>query len=269
MKKSIRTLIALLAVAAIVLSFAACGKTSGTNPTDPTATSESVSASDTSAAPSTSVAAGTTAAATPADTARAALSEAIAGARAYYDSIKDDEALAEIADDLDTRLQRAEALAGSTGATQEELATALSDVAAALNVAKEMAGAGDAADAAGTDADSQNPVMNYIGVYECDRCSITVEADGATDAKITVHWGSSATEATVWTMSGRFDPDTKRINYSDSTKTVMSFEGEEEKDTVVYENGVGRIQFLDDGKLEWQDEREVENVRGMVFESIG
>lgn len=259
MQKPIRTLIALLAVAAIVLSFAACGKTSGTDATDPTATAESVSASDTSAP------AGTTAAATPADTARAALSEAIAGARAYYDSIKNDEAFAQIADDLDTRLQRAEALLASSSTTADALTTAASDVAAALSAAKEQA------DAAGNSAaeDGQNPVMNYVGDYECDRCSITIEADGDTDAKITVHWGSSATEATVWTMSGRFDPDTKRINYSDSTKTVMNFEGEEEKDTVVYKNGVGRIQFLDDGKLEWQDEQEIDTVRGMVFESIG
>ncbi len=259
MQKPIRTLIALLAVAAIVLSFAACGKTAGTDATDPTATAESVSASDTSAP------AGTTAAATPADAARAALSEAIAGARAYYDSIKNDEAFAQIADDLDTRLQRAEALLASSSTTADALTTAASDVAAALSAAKEQA------DAAGNSAaeDGQNPVMNYVGDYECDRCSITIEADGDTDAKITVHWGSSATEATVWTMSGRFDPDTKRINYSDSTKTVMNFEGEEEKDTVVYENGVGRIQFLDDGKLEWQDEQEIDTVRGMVFESIG
>ena len=267
MKKSIRTLIALLAVAAIVLSFAACGKTSGTDTTDPTATAESVSASDTSAAP------GTTAVATPADAARAALSEAIAGARAYYDTIKNDEALAEVADDLDTRLQRAEALLASSSTTADEFVTAASDVANALNVAKEMAGANnaaaDAVDAAGADEDGQNPVMNYIGVYECDRCSITIEADGKTDAKITVHWGSSATEATVWTMSGYFDPDTMRINYSNSVKTEMTFEGEEETDNVVYENGVGRIQFLGDGKLEWQDEQEVENVRGMVFEFIG
>lgn len=265
MQKPIRTLIALLAAAAIVLSFAACGKTSGTDATDPTETAESVSASDTSAAPSTSAPAGTTAAATPADAARAALSEAIAGARAYYDSIKNDEAFAQIADDLDTRLQRAEALLASSSTTADALATAASDVAAALSAAKEQA------DAAGNSAaeDGQNPVMNYVGDYECDRCSITIEADGDTDAKITVHWGSSATEATVWTMSGRFDPDTKRINYSDSTKTVMNFEGEEEKDTVVYENGVGRIQFLGDGKLEWQDEQEIDTVRGMVFESIG
>jgi len=260
MKKSIRSLIALLAAAAIVLSFAACGKTSGTNPTDPTATAESVSASDTSAAP------GTTATATPADAARAALSDAIAGARAYYDSIKNDETLAEVADDLDTRLQRAEALLASSTTTAEELATALSDVKGALEVAKEMAGGANEADA---QEDGQNPVMNYVGDYECDRCSIKVEADGDTDAKITVHWGSSATEATVWTMSGYFDPDTMRINYSNSVKTEMTFEGEEETYTVIYKDGVGRIQFLGDGKLEWQDEQEVENVHGMVFDFVG
>ncbi len=259
MKKTIRTLIALFAVAAIILSFAACGKTSGTNPTDPTATVESVSASDTSAAP------GTTATATPADAARAALSEAIAGARAYYDSIKDNETLAQAADDLDTRLQRAEALAASTGATADELATAASDVAAALTAAKEQANAAENSAA----EDGQNPVMNYVGSYESDRCSITIEADGATDAKITVHWGSSATEATVWTMSGRFDPDTMRINYVNGVKTVMNFEGEEEKDTVIYENGVGRIQFRSDGNLLWQDEQEIDTVRDMVFEFVG
>ena len=132
MKKSIRTLIALLAVAAVVLSFAACGsKTSGSDATDPTETA-SEAASDTSAAP------GTTATATPADAARAALSDAIADARAYYDSIKNDEALAEVADDLDTRLQRAEALLASSSTTADELVTAASDVIAALTAAKEQ-----------------------------------------------------------------------------------------------------------------------------------
>ena len=115
----------------------------------------------------------------------------------------------------------------------------------------------------------QNPVMNYVGVYECDRCSITIEADGETDAKISVHWGSSATESSNWTMSGYFDPDTMRINYSDSVRTDLVLDEDTDEATVVYEDGYGRIQFFEDGTLEWQDEQEVDNVRGMIFEFIG
>ena len=266
MKKSIQTLIALLAVAAVILSFAACGnKTSGNDATNPSVTASDASpASDTSAAAAST--AGTTAVASDADQARAVLSEAIAGARAYYDSIKDDEALAEIADDLDTRLQRAEALLASNSATATELASMLLDVTGAVNVAREMAGDSDKAT---TDKDGQNPVMDYVGVYECERCSITVEADGDTDAKISVHWGSSATEASTWTMSGYFDPDTMRINYSDGVRKDIVIDNENDQETVVYENGLGRIQFLGDGKLEWQDEQEADNVRGMVFRFVG
>ena len=42
--------------------------------------------------------------------------------------------------------------------------------------------------------DGQNPVMNFVGNYACDRASILVEADGADGAKISVQWGSSAWE---------------------------------------------------------------------------
>ena len=153
--------------------------------------------------------------------------------------------------------------------TSENVPTNDAAIASDATPTEDAANTSDATPVDTAEEAGQNPVMNYVGVYECDRCSITIEADGETDAKISVHWGSSATESSNWTMSGYFDPDTMRINYSDSVKTEMTFEGEEETDKVIYENGYGRIQFFEDGTLEWQDEQEVENVRGMVFEFIG
>ena len=123
--------------------------------------------------------------------------------------------------------------------------------------------------AADSEEDGQNPVMNFIGDYQADRCTIHIEADGATDAKISVHWGSSATESSDWTMSGTFDPDTLRINYSNAVKKNIVFDEDgNDTATVEYEDGVGRIQFYDDGTLAWQDEKEADNLVGMTFTFI-
>ena len=97
-------------------------------------------------------------------------------------------------------------------------------------------GAKDAAPA-GSEAgaeDGQNPVMNFIGVYGHDRASIMVEADGMENAKITVTWGSSAAENAEWVMSGKFDPETLTVAYTDCVKTVCVWneQGEVESETV-------------------------------------
>ena len=114
----------LLVVSAALLIFASCGNQ----------TANEAGTQDAAAAVST-------AAASAADEARAALSEAIAGARSYYEQIKDNATFAEFADDLDTRLQRAEAILASNQSTPEELQIAASDVAAALSVAQELVSA--------------------------------------------------------------------------------------------------------------------------------
>ncbi len=105
--------------------------------------------------------------------------------------------------------------------------------------------------------DGQNPVMNFVGNYACDRASILVEADGADGAKISVQWGSSAWEHSEWTMSGRFDPDTLTIEYSDCVRKDVAFaeDGSVDSETVVYENGVGTIHFENDN-LYWKDDEE-------------
>ena len=115
----------LLVVSAALLIFASCGNQTANEAGTQDAAAAAVS----------------TAAASAADEARAALSEAIAGARSYYEQIKDNATFAEFADDLDTRLQRAEAILASNQSTPEELQIAASDVAAALSVAQELVSA--------------------------------------------------------------------------------------------------------------------------------
>ena len=126
------------------------------------------------------------------------------------------------------------------------------------------------ADAESTDADVEevsHDFADYTGVYGSGRCSIEIGGD-QDNATISVIWGSSAAEATVWTMSGAFDPDTLRINYSDAVKAnrVYDESGEVASETVEYEDGYGRIQFYGDGTMAWQDELEADQLTGMTFE---
>lgn len=127
------------------------------------------------------------------------------------------------------------------------------------------------ADAASDSAEPAEEVSHdfadYTGIYGAGRCSIEIGGD-KDNATISVTWGSSAAEASVWTMSGSFDPDTLRINYSDSVKAnrVYDENGEVASETVEYENGVGRIQFFGDGTLAWQDEQEADQLIDMTFE---
>ena len=66
-------------------------------------------------------------------------------------------------------------------------------------------GSAEPAGSAAVEEDGQNPVMNFVGNYTCDRAAMLVEADGTENAKFTVTWGSSAWEHSEWTMSGKLD----------------------------------------------------------------
>lgn len=128
-----------------------------------------------------------------------------------------------------------------------------------------------APDAEATEEDGQNPIMNFIGTYAADRCSILIEADGAKGAKVSVTWGSSAAENGEWNMSGDFDEDTLTINYSNCVKkdVVYNEGGSVDSETVEYENGTGSITFQEDGKLTltWNDNQE-QIADGTVFEYV-
>ena len=117
------------------------------------------------------------------------------------------------------------------------------------------------------DADWQNPVMNFIGNYQCGRASATVECFGSEDAWITIKWGSSAWELTQWDIVGRLDTDTLSIDYSGSTKRNLVYDdnGDLKRSETVYEDGSGTVVFNDDDTFTWHEDLS-ENAADMVFE---
>lgn len=135
--------------------------------------------------------------------------------------------------------------------------------------AKEAPKGSEAEEAEATADDGQNPIMNFVGTYASGRASILVEADGADGAKLTVTWGSSASEHSEWVMSGKFDPDTLTIEYSDCVRKDIEFaeDGSVKSETVVYENGFGNAHFDDDGNLRWKDDEE-HMADDMVFVNV-
>ena len=72
------------------------------------------------------------------------------------------------------------------------------------------------------DPDWQNPVMNFIGEYQCDRAHALVECFSYDEAWITIEWGGSAWEFARWTIVGRLDTDTLSIAYEGCNKSVVT-----------------------------------------------
>ena len=121
-----------------------------------------------------------------------------------------------------------------------------------------------------SEEEGQNPVMNFVGDYASDRCTITVEAGEGNDANITVDWASSAAERSEWTMSGEFDEETTSVYYQDCTKKNLVFaeDGSVSSEETVYEGGHGTFTFnADEQTLTWTDD--IENIAdGAVFTVI-
>jgi beta-lactam-binding protein with PASTA domain len=113
----------------------------------------------------------------------------------------------------------------------------------------------------------QNPMMNFIGKYGCDRATAQVDAVGEDGGRVTVEWPSSAAETSEWVMEGTFNADTMKLKYKDGTKTEITFDskGKETRKTV-YTDGTGTITFNDDGTLSftWKDDKEGV-AKGMTF----
>lgn len=107
------------------------------------------------------------------------------------------------------------------------------------------------------ESDGQNPVMNFIGEYQCDRAHAVVEAEGNDNAKITIEWGDSAWSLARWVITGKFDSDTLTVNYTDCVKSIIVYNdnGELESDTTEYENGTGSITFGNNGTFTWRDDQ--------------
>ena len=120
------------------------------------------------------------------------------------------------------------------------------------------------------DPDWQNPVMNFVGSYQCDRAGATVECLGYDEAWISIEWASSASEVTNWVISGRLDTNTRSIAYDGCSKTDFVYDngGEVISDDSEYEDIPGVITFNDDGSFTWHRELP-EGGEDMVFEWVG
>ncbi len=159
----------------------------------------------------------------------------------------------------------AESTAVSTAASDEQSAD--ESVAESIAESTVESAAGSETESADASEDGQNPVMNFVGPYMAGRASLNVECSGSDGASFTIHWGSSATISTEWTMSGTFDSETNSVSYTDCKKktTVYTSEGELESEDVEYENGTGTMHFNEDYTITWQDDMENAG-EGLVFE---
>ena len=148
----------------------------------------------------------------------------------------------------------------TTAAAEEDNSTAQADSDTEAPVEAPDEASGD------TESDGQNPVMNFIGIYSCDRASIQVEAKGKDEALFTINWSSSAFEHCEWVMSGKLDLDKLTVDYSDGVKRTIVYtsEGELDSDNVDYEDGSGTFTFSGN-TVTWKDNKEGA-ADGMVFE---
>ena len=120
--------------------------------------------------------------------------------------------------------------------------------------------------------EGQNPIMNYVGYYVCDRANVFISADGEEGASAIVTWSSSAWENSTWMMSGTFDPETLQFEYHDCVKTDYKYkdDGDVESQEEVYTGGHG-FMFFKEGdplSLTWQDDQE-KVAEDMVFGYAG
>ncbi len=115
----------------------------------------------------------------------------------------------------------------------------------------------------------QNPVMNFVGRYQCDRANAAVECFGKDEAWITIDWGSSAWETAHWDIVGRLDTDTLTIEYTGCTKQIVVYndKGELESQETEYEDGTGTITFHDDGTFTWHEDQ-ADHDGDMLFEWV-
>ena len=83
------------------------------------------------------------------------------------------------------------------------------------------------------------------------RASMDVTRSGDGSYTLFVHWGSSATEASIWEIVGTFD-ESGTLTYEDGKYGVCTFD-ESGSETVSDEETTQGSFTLENGKLRWQD----------------
>lgn len=119
------------------------------------------------------------------------------------------------------------------------------------------------------DSEWQNPVMNFVGEYQCDRAHAMVESYGNDEAWIAIDWGGSATEMAHWDIIGQLNTETLTIDYSGCTKSIITYDedGKPVGQETEYEDGTGSIVFHEDGSFTWHEDQS-ENGSDLVFEWV-
>ena len=118
------------------------------------------------------------------------------------------------------------------------------------------------------DPDWQNPVMNFIGEYQCGDARATVECFGNDEAWITIEAAAEDAKLARWDIVGRLDTQTLTITYSGCTKSILTFDsnGEVASQEPEYEDGTGTIVFnYDDSSFTWHEDQS-ETDTDLVFE---
>ena len=127
----------------------------------------------------------------------------------------------------------------------------------------------DAAAAAEEESDGQNPVMNFVGNYQCGRARAKVECVGKNEARVTIEWGGNAWQLARWDIVGPLDLDTLTVAYSDCTKSILVYgdKGELRSQRTEYEDGTGTIVFSGDGSFTWHEDQSADG-QDMLFEWV-
>lgn len=111
----------------------------------------------------------------------------------------------------------------------------------------------------------ENPFDEYIGTWQCDRCSIRIGDLGLVE----IHWADSASEDNVWEYSCIYSEDgtyMECLGGGTLTHIVTAEDGTETR-TVVYNDGTAKFSVRG-GTLFWQDGKENKGDQ-MGFQKIG
>ncbi len=105
----------------------------------------------------------------------------------------------------------------------------------------------------------ENPFDEYVGTWQCDRCSVRISdtSEQGRSYDVEIHWADSASEDNVWTYSCVCSDDGTYIEcLSGGTLThVVTADDGTETRTVVYNDGTAQFN-IKGGTLFWQDIKE-------------
>lgn len=103
------------------------------------------------------------------------------------------------------------------------------------------------------DSDFRNDGEEYVGVWSDERVNMQIEKSGKS-FKVSINWGSSATENTSWTYTCTYK-DGQLVSDSKGTKIEMVLDEDNQESKTVYTDGQATFS-LKDGKLTWTDKKE-------------